>query len=41
MRILVDENIPRITADALSALGHEVKDIRGTPAQGLLGGLLQ
>lgn len=36
MRILVDENIPRMTADALSALGNDVKDIRGTPAQGLL-----
>ena len=35
MRILVDENIPRMTVDALSALGNDVKDIRGTLAQGL------
>jgi predicted nuclease of predicted toxin-antitoxin system len=35
MRVLVDENIPRMTVDALRALGHDVKDIRGTPAQGL------
>jgi predicted nuclease of predicted toxin-antitoxin system len=35
MRILVDENIPRMTVDALSALGNDVKDIRGTSAQGL------
>jgi len=35
MRILVDENIPRMTVDALSALGNDVKDIRGTPAKGL------
>src|ERR1035441_2761056 len=36
MRILVDENIPRMTVDALTALGSDVKDIRGTLAQGLL-----
>jgi len=35
MRILVDENIPRMTVDVLSALGNDVKDIRGTLAQGL------
>lgn len=35
MRILVDENIPRITVDRLRALGHDVKDIRGTGEQGL------
>lgn len=35
MRILVDENIPRMTVDALRALGNDVKDIRGTPAEGL------
>jgi len=34
MRVLVDENIPRMTVDALRALGHDVKDVRGTPAQG-------
>jgi predicted nuclease of predicted toxin-antitoxin system len=35
MRVLVDENIPRMTVDALRALGHDVKDIRGTSDQGL------
>jgi predicted nuclease of predicted toxin-antitoxin system len=35
MRILVDENIPRMTVDALRALGHDVKDVRGTPCQGV------
>jgi predicted nuclease of predicted toxin-antitoxin system len=35
MRILVDENIPRMTVDALMALGNDVKDIRGTSAKGL------
>ena len=35
MRVLVDENIPRMTVDALSVLGHDVKDIRGTSQQGL------
>jgi len=34
MRILVDENIPRITVSALRELGHDVKDLRGTAAQG-------
>jgi hypothetical protein len=35
MSVLVDENIPRMTVDALHALGHDVKDIRGTSDQGL------
>ena len=35
MKILVDENIPRITVNRLIELGHDVKDIRGTPDQGL------
>ncbi len=35
MKILVDENIPRMTTEHLSALGHDVKDIRGTVDQGL------
>jgi len=35
MRVLVDENIPRMTVDALLTLGHDVKDIRGTPHQGV------
>ena len=30
MKILVDENIPRITVNRLLELGHDVKDIRGT-----------
>jgi predicted nuclease of predicted toxin-antitoxin system len=34
MRILVDENIPRMTVVALRNLEHDVRDIRGTPAQG-------
>jgi predicted nuclease of predicted toxin-antitoxin system len=36
MKILVDENIPRMTVDWLRALGHDVEDIRGTKSQGLL-----
>jgi predicted nuclease of predicted toxin-antitoxin system len=35
MRILVDENIPRMTVDRLRELGHDVKDIRGTGDKGL------
>lgn len=35
MKILVDENIPRITVDRLVLLGHDVKDIRGGADQGL------
>ena len=35
MRVLVDENIPRMTVAALRALGHDVKDIRGTSVQGV------
>ncbi len=35
MRILVDENIPRMTVGRLSELGHDVKDIRGTDEEGL------
>jgi len=35
MRVLVDENIPRMTVDALLTLGHDVKDIRGTSDQGI------
>ena len=34
MRVLVDENIPRMTVTALVALGHDVRDIRGTSIQG-------
>ncbi|MBL8232133.1 MAG: DUF5615 family PIN-like protein [Bryobacterales bacterium] len=35
MRILVDENIPRMTVDHLRELGHDVKDLRGTDDEGL------
>lgn len=35
MRVLVDENIPRMTVDRLRELGHDVKDIRGTADEGL------
>ena len=35
MKILVDENIPRMTVNRLRSLGHDVKDIRGTQSQGL------
>ena len=34
MRVLVDENIPRMTVGALVALGHDVRDIRGSSVQG-------
>jgi predicted nuclease of predicted toxin-antitoxin system len=35
MRILVDENVPRMTVDGLRARGHDVKDLRGTSQSGL------
>lgn len=35
MKILVDENIPQITVNALRATDHDVLDIRGTPQQGM------
>jgi predicted nuclease of predicted toxin-antitoxin system len=35
MKILVDENIPRMTVDHLTELGHDVRDIRGTIGQGV------
>src|ERR1043165_1861928 len=34
MNIIVDENIPRSTVDALRAMGHTVIDVRGTQAEG-------
>jgi predicted nuclease of predicted toxin-antitoxin system len=34
MRVLVDENIPKVTVQALTELGHSVLDIRGTEKQG-------
>ena len=35
MKILVDEHIPLMTVQALQMLGHDVRDIRGTPEQGM------
>ena len=35
MKILVDENIPRITVSALRELGHDVRDVRGTRTEGM------
>jgi predicted nuclease of predicted toxin-antitoxin system len=35
MKILVDENIPRMTVDRLRELGHDVADIRGSGEEGL------
>jgi predicted nuclease of predicted toxin-antitoxin system len=35
MNILVDENIPLMTVEALSKLGHKVIDHRGTSKEGL------
>ena len=35
MKIQVDENIPRITVEWLREQGHDVRDFRGTPVQGL------
>jgi predicted nuclease of predicted toxin-antitoxin system len=34
MRILVDENIPGMTAQRLRELGHDIRDVRGTADQG-------
>ncbi len=34
MKILIDENIPKMTAEVLRALGHEVHDIRATELEG-------
>ena len=35
MKILVDENIPRVTVDALREAGHDVSDMRGTSDKGI------
>lgn len=35
MKILVDENIPRMTVDRLCELGYDVRDIRGSGDEGL------
>ena len=34
MKVLVDENIPRMTVGRLRELGHDVRDVRGTSDQG-------
>jgi predicted nuclease of predicted toxin-antitoxin system len=40
MKILVDENIPAMTVQALRAAGHDVRDIRQTTLQGSADSLL-
>ena len=35
MRIFVDENIPSKTVSVLRDMAHDVKDIRGTPDEGM------
>jgi predicted nuclease of predicted toxin-antitoxin system len=35
MKILADENIPRMTVQQLRDLRHDVRDVRGTPEQGV------
>ena len=35
MKILVDENIPLLTADELKKLGNDVTDIRATASKGM------
>ena len=35
MKIFVDEHIPLMTVRALRMAGHDVRDIRGTPDQGM------
>jgi len=35
MKIFVDENMPLMTVEALSARGHDVLDIRGTADEGM------
>jgi len=35
VKVLVDENIPRRTVNWLIERGHDVKDVRRTPQQGL------
>ena len=35
MKICVDEHIPLITFRALRLMGHDVRDIRGTPDEGM------
>ncbi|MBN2010105.1 DUF5615 family PIN-like protein [candidate division KSB1 bacterium] len=35
MKVLVDENIPNITVNALRKMYNDVKDVRGTSAEGI------
>ena len=35
MNILVDEHIPLMTVRTLRLIGHDVRDIRGTPDEGM------
>ena len=35
MKIMVDENIPLRTVAELRDMGHDVKDVRGTPEEGV------
>lgn len=35
MKIFVDEHIPLMTVQALRTMDHDVRDIRGTPNQGM------
>ena len=35
MKILVDEHIPLMTVQVLPMMGHDVRDIRGTPDEGM------
>lgn len=35
MKIFVDERIPAMTVQALTSIGHEIRDIRGTPDEGI------
>ncbi len=35
MKVLVDENIPAMTAQALRELGHDLRDVRGTAGEGM------
>jgi len=35
MKIIIDENIPVMTVETLRKLGHDVRDIRGTPDEGM------
>lgn len=40
MKILVDENVPLQTVQTLREMGHDVRDVRGTPEEGISDDLL-